>query len=512
MKLAKKSLNTAQIAIIMVVVTALAKVLGLVRELLLAHFYGAGVIIDSYSMAQDIPDTVFATVIQLVGTAFLPIYSRKAENNGKLEGDRFTSQVYNFLLMATAVMIVICILFPGFFVKLFAPGFSQEAVNLTKYYLRIAVFMLVGHVTITVFEPYLRYNDSYLLPVIFGFFQSVFVIAFTYISFLTKPELLIYGVPIGVILQGVVLVWFAMKSKGYKYTPSFKYSDSVKEVFVLAMPILFSSLAFRLNSFFDRMLASGFEAGSISALRYGHLLLGLISAFSYNLIATVAYPKFNKLVAQNDYDGLSKMSGESIDYSSLLTIPITLGCMLFTTPIVRLIFERGAFDASATAVTSSVFFWYALSLPFNGAILLIGYVFYSLQDIKPTVYCSIISVAVNAVLNFVLSYFIGVQGLALATTISAIVHMLTLIVWFLKRHPDIRLLSSFKNTIFITLGSIISVGAAYIVFKLLGDSILNFVISVIIAIVLYLVAIIAFRVITPNMVKETLNFRNKQKD
>lgn len=507
----KVSLNASQVAIAMVVVTAVAKILGLCRELMLAHFYGAGVVVDAYCMAQDIPDTVFATIIQLVGTAFLPIYSRKVENEGKLAGDRFTSQVYNFLLMAATIMIMFCMLFPGAFVKLFAPGFSQEATELTKYYLRIAVFMLFGHVTITIFEPYLRYHGSYLLPVFFGFFQSLFVILFTCVSFVTNQQLLIYGVPLGVIAQGVALIWFAKKNKEYNYIPSLQFGKSVKEVFVLAAPILVSSLAFRLNAFFDRMLASGFEAGSVSALRYGHLLLSLISAFSYSLIATVVYPKYNKLAATEDYEGLSRTSRQSIDYSSILTIPIMLGCMLFSLPIVRLIFERGAFDASATALTSSVFFWYALSLPFNGVVLLIGYLCYSLHDTKATALCSTLSVMLNIVLNFVLSHFMGTQGLALATAISAIAHVIVLVAIFKKKHPNIRQIFSVKNTLLILLASVISVGISYVIYTVLNSTMLSFIIAVIIAVILYTVCILAFKVVSPTIIKDILNFKKKQK-
>ena len=504
MKPQKKSLNAGQLAVLMVVLTALAKVLGLVRELLLANYYGAGAVVDAFCMAQDIPDTVFATVIQIVGTAFLPIYSRKVKDGGMLEADKFTSQVYNFLLMAAGIMIAVCMIFPGPLVKLFAPGFAEETVDLTKYYLRVAVFMLIGHVTITVFEPYLRYNGSYLLPVALGFLQSIFVIGFTYFSANTSPEFLIYGVPIGIVLQGLLLVFFAMKSKGYRYTPSFRYGESIKEVFVLALPILFSSLAFRLNSFFDRMLASNFEAGSVSALRYAHLILGLISAFSYSLIATVVYPKYNKLAAQKDYEGLGKFSGQTIDLTSVLTIPLMLGGMLFSTPVVRLIFERGEFNSAATSLTSSVFFWYAFSLPFNGLVLLIGYVFYSLQDIKPTVYASIASVFSNMVLNFVLSHFMGVQGLALATAVAAIVNTVLLIFFFRKKHPGIRLLSSFKNTGLILLSSVVAIGAAYALFLVLGDTVLNFLIAVVVAVVLYVALILLFKVVTPAMAKESL--------
>lgn len=509
--MSKKTLNAGQIAIIMVGFTALAKVLGLVRELLLAHFYGAGVVVDAFCMAQDIPDTVFATVIQLVGTAFLPIYSRKVEQDGTLAGNKFTSHVYNFLLAAAAVTIGLCVIFPGVFVKLFAPGFSAEAADLTKYFLRIAVFTLIGHVTIAVFEPYLRYNGSYLLPVLGGFFQSVFVILSTCLSVAIKPSLLIFGVPVGTILQSVVLLWFATKAKGYRYTPEIQYGESIKPVFALALPVLLSSLAFRLNTFLDRMLASGFDAGSISALRYGHLILSLISAFSYTLIATVVYPKYNKLAAQEDYDGLSKMSSQSINYASILTIPIAIGCMLFSAPIIRLIFERGAFDSSATAVTASVFFWYALSLPFNGMVSLTCYVFYALQDLKSPVYCSFFSVAVNAILNFLLSKFMGVQGLALATTTSAIVNLIALVLLFKKRHANIKLLSSFKDTIRILLVSILSVGVAYAIYKMIGDTLLNFIIAAAIAVVLYVGFVLVFKVVDPAIVKETLNIKNKQK-
>ena len=510
MKSEKKTLNGGQIAMAMIVLTAVSKILGFSRELLLANYYGAGTVIDAFSMAQDIPDTVFATVIQIVGTAFLPIFSRKAEQGDRLEADLFTSRVYNFLLSAAGVMIVLCILFPGFFLNLFAPGFSQEAYDLSKFYLRIATFMLIGHVTIVIFEPYLRYKGSYLAPVILGFFQSIFVIGFTVLSAKTMPQYLIFGVPLGVIMQGMMLIYYARKKAGYHYTPSFRYGNSVREVFALSLPILISSLAVRLNAFFDRMLASGFEAGSISALRYGHLVVNLISAFSYSIVGTIVYPNFNKLAAQEKYEELGKAAHDGNHYCFMLTLPLAIGGMIFSNQIISLIYERGAFDGAATALTAAVFFWYALGIPFHGVSSIVAYVFYALKDIKTTVYCSLLSVAVNAVLNFVLSYLMGVEGLALATTIAAAVHMVVLLICFKRKHGNIRLFESMKPMALTLVSAIVSVSCAYLFFMMIGNSLLHFILAVVVAVVLYLVMMLLLGVVSVSMVKDMISLKKNK--
>ena len=152
-------------------------------------------------MAQTVPDTLFAPIIQFIGTAFLPLYSRQ-ESEGLEAGNAYVNKSYNFLLLFSSFMVVFCVVFSRQLVALFAPGFENSTVNLTSFYLRLSCFLLLGNAGITVFEPFLRYKGSYIAPALFGLAQSFVLILFTAISLVTCKDYIIIGVVIGYTIRG----------------------------------------------------------------------------------------------------------------------------------------------------------------------------------------------------------------------------------------------------------------------------------------------------------------------
>ena len=226
-------------------------------------------------------------------------------------------------------------------------------------------------------------------------------------------------------------------------------------------------------------------------MNYGHLIFEILGLFSYSVISTIIYPQITQAVAAGKSREAGQLTQTDQNLSALLTIPLALGAFVFHRELISLIYERGMFDAAASLETASIFRWYTLSLPFQGFALLVCQCFYAHKDTVSTVICSMISVLVNVVLNLTLSRVWQAQGLAIATTISAIVQA-ALLYWFMKRklrRMEIQL--SRKKLLMITVFSAISVAAARGVYLWLYHSLgwmslLCLVISVLIAVILYL--------------------------
>lgn len=188
----------------------------------------------------------------------------------------------------------------------------------------------------------------------------------------------------------------------------------------MALPIMIGVSVNQINVLVDRTLASSIAVGGISALNYANRLNGFVQGMFVTNISTVMYPMISKMAAQSNLDGLKKSVSEAINLINLFVIPATVGAMIFAEPVVRLLFGRGAFDPEAISMTSAALFYYSIGMVGFGLRQILSRAFYSLQDTKTPMINAAIAMGLNIILNFILSKYMGIGGLALATSISAI--------------------------------------------------------------------------------------------
>ena len=247
--------------------------------------------------------------------------------------------------------------------------------------------------------------------------------------------------------------------------------DAVKEAMLLALPVFLGGSVAQINTFVDRMLASGLPEGSVSVLTYGNEIINSIVMLTVTILVTIIYPKLNQAFAQGDRLQVGTLTERGITVLALLAVPISMGAMLYAQPVIRIVYEHGAFTAEDTRRTAAAFFCYAIGLTFLAVNQLITKVFYSLHDTKTAVYCSVASVVCNIVLNLILVRSMAHAGLALATSIAQTINALLLYYTFKRKYPDIKLLSSKRKLVRIVLFSTISVAISYLCFVLLSDKI-----------------------------------------
>ncbi len=477
----KTKLTTAQTALLMAVLTMGSKLLGFVREIVMANYYGAGMVTDAFVMAQNIPNYLIAAIITAVGTAYMPCFSRKCVKEGLQAGDAFTSNLLNFQIIVACTLIAIGELTAPLLVRFFAPGFSEQTASLTTFYLRAAFFVALFNIFISIFGSYLQYKGIFLSPLFFGYAQNIFIILFIVLSIRISYKILIFGVIAGYAVRGLAYLLLSLKS-GYRYTPDFRFGPLVKEVTVLAIPVFIGGWVNQINAFIDKMLASGLAEGSVSALNYGFLAIGVITAISVTIITTIVYPRFNRAIAAEEYDTVSGLSESAINLAALITIPFTFGAMAFSQEVIRVLFERGAFDVAATALTARAFRFYAVMLFFGGVCQILTFLYYSMKDMAAGVICSFIAVAVNIGLNLLLVGPMGVAGLALATGVAQAVNAVLLLLLFRRRHPKVTPLRSVRKVLLIACFSLVSVLSARLLYVLLARTALSTMIYLLLAV------------------------------
>ena len=465
----ERRLTTAQTAALMAILTMGTKLLGFVREMFLAAFYGAGEVTDAYNMAQNIPNILLAGLVSAAGVAFMPIFSKKVSESGEKEGNLFTSRLLNALILILLCAIALGALFARPLVSVFAPGYSSTQASLTVWYLRFAFFSVLFTAFVYIFEAYLQYKNVFFPQIVLGYVQSVAVIVFIVLSSRTDVRTLIFGVVLGFALRGFGC-WAIAGRKGFSYTPDFHMGGAVREAILLALPIFLGGSVAQINTFVDRVLASGLREGSVSVLTYSNEIINAIVMLTVTILVTIIYPRLNQAFAAGDRVSIGTLTERGINVLALLAVPLSMGAMVYAQPVIRLVYERGEFTAENTAMTASAFFCYAIGLTFLAVNQLITKVFYSLHDTKTAVYCSVTSVACNIVLNLILVRHLAHAGLALATSVAQIVNALLLYYTFKRKYPDITLLRSKRKLARIVLFSAVAVGISYLCYTLLSDT------------------------------------------
>jgi putative peptidoglycan lipid II flippase len=325
-------------------------------------------------------------------------------------------------------MVAIVLMFTQPIVKIFASGFSGETLELAIRFTRISVFGIYFTSVINIFASYLQIHENYIIPALLGFPMNLVVIVSLFISTKTNIYVIAIGNVLATASQLLLLIPFVRKT-GYRYRPVLDLKDEyIRTMVIIALPVIAGQSVNQINVLVDRTLASGIAVGGISALNYANRLNGFVQGLFVASISTVLYPMISKMAAENNIRGLKSSISEAISIINLLVIPATIGAMIFSKEIVTLLFGRGAFTPEAIDMTGGALFYYSMGMIAFGLRDILSRAFYALQDTKTPMINATIAVVINIILNIVLSKYLGIGGLALATSIAAIVGTLLLFI------------------------------------------------------------------------------------
>lgn len=503
--------TAARTAVLMVILTLVSKGFGFVREIVMANFFGTTYITDAYVMAIAIPGIIFGGIFVAVATAYMPLFSKITEIKGEEEGNRFSSEVINLLLIVSILAAVIGLSFSDQMVNIFARGFTGETAKLTSFFTKITFCYIIFTSTAGLLEAYLQYKGIFLIQIILGYIQNIIVIVVMVISAFTSHYYLTVGWLLAYATKAVILMTIARK-KGLKYTPSFKVNKTVKQIINIAFPVFVASGIIQINTFIDKTMASSLPEGSVSALNYGMILIGLITGLTISILTTILYPKLNQANSLQDYDRFGDMIATGMTLIAIVALPCTLGAIVYSQQIVQIVYERGAFGPAATAMTASAFFYYSIGLLFMSLNELIIRAYYSMHDMKTPMIFAGIGVIINLVLNLILVRFMAHSGLALATSIAYMANTVMLFAGMRKKYPHIKLLDSKVKILKIALSAVASIGISYLVYYSIAMILVDVVymriiqlgFAVVVAGIVYLVMLVALKIDEIKMLNQIL--------
>jgi len=401
------------------IITLVSRLMGFVREMFIAATFGAAMITDAYRMAALIPTILFSAIAAALGVTLIPVLSEYVHGKSTAATNRFINNTLNICLAVSALVMIAGIVASEQLVGLVAPGFSDEAANLTVRLIRIMFPMVLFNVVAVIATGYLQTYNRFFIPALSGLMFNLVIITQLSLFGGLGVEGLAAATIIGMVAQGLVQIPFMFKT-GYRYELTMDLRcEGLKKVFVLMLPVLMGTAISQVNVTVNQIIASGLPEGSISALDFGNRINGMVNSLFGLSIATVLYPSMARMAFGNQIEKLKKMVSTGIRVVSFIIMPMMVGIMILSVPIVKLLFERGAFDARATAMTSQALFYYALAIVPIGISGVLSRAFFSLQDTKTPVVVGLLSVSLNIVMNLIIVRYMGHAGLALSTSISS---------------------------------------------------------------------------------------------
>ncbi|WP_042353818.1 murein biosynthesis integral membrane protein MurJ [Bacillus rubiinfantis] len=416
--------------------TFISKILGFIRDIVLSFFYGASAISDIYLISLTIPTVILAMIGKGVSTGFIPMYSRIESEEGIDSANLYTNNLLNFVLLLCCLIFTVGWLFTEEIVKIFASGFTGNTLDVAINFTRISLFGIFFTGIIYVFTAFLQSKEVFLIPAIMGIPANIIAVGSFFLAAQTNNYVLATGSVIAAASQFFLLAWYAYK-KNYRYKPRLDLHEAnLKKMIIIALPAIIGSSIAQINILVDRTIASYITVGGISALNYANTIYLVVLGVIASSITTVLYPKISRMAVVNNFAEMKKYLAQGIRLIMLLVLPATVGYMLFSQPIVELLFGRGEFDESAITMTASALFYYSIGLVSLSLREMLSNVFYSLQDTKTPMVNATIALVFNIILNFILSSYMGIGGLALATSISMVICSVLLLIQLRKRIGD----------------------------------------------------------------------------
>jgi putative peptidoglycan lipid II flippase len=490
---------------VIMIVSLISRFLGFARDMLIAKNFGAGVYTDAYNIAVSIPETIFTLVGLAISTAFLPMLSKVRAEKGQDEMYEFANNIINILFIISLCLFIITSVFSKEIVHILGP--SEETALIAIKLLRITLLNILFLSVNACFTALLQVNEDFVIPSILGLFFNLPMIL--YLLLFRNYD--IAGLTIANVIGNFFRVAVQVPSlitHEYKYKLFIDLKDErLKTIMILILPVIVGAGANSLNMAVDQYIALKLPDGSVSALNYAQKLIIFINAIITTSVTSVAYPIMANMRSKGDTVGFLNTLKKSILYLAILLIPITVGVIIFSKDIITVVYARGEFTEYAIHITTLSLLGYGAGIFFTGIRDILNSTLFSSGKTKVTAINGSIGVVINIVFSIILSKYIGIMGIALASVIAMIVTSILLFISIIKLEKGFKTTDIFKKISIITINSIV-MGAVLLTllvyFKNKVNSIILLLIGTTIGMAIYLSLCYLFKIEEMIEIKELI--------
>ena len=421
------------------VMTFFSRIVGFLRDMILAQMFGAGAGIDAFLIAFKIPNFLRRLFAEgAFSQAFVPVLSEYRATRPKDDVKVLVNKVFGSLSVVLLFISVLGVLGAPWFVRIFAPGFQQGDVRfgLATHLLQIT-FPYIFFISLTAFasgvqNAHRQFAAPAITPVLLN--VSLMGAAILWSPYFQQPvEALAWGVLIAGVVQLLFQLPFMAKLSLFP-SPRWDWQDpGVKRVIALMIPALIGASVMQINLLVDTIFASFLPVGSLTWLYYSDRLLEFPIGIFGVALATVVLPHMSEKFAQKSEQGFSSSLDWALRLILFIGVPATLGLVLLAEPMISTLFQYGRFTYHDAVMASRSLIALSLGLTFFLAIKILVSAFYARQNTRLPVKVAIFSMAINVIFNFILIGPLAHAGLALASSISSAANVIILLIILLRQ-------------------------------------------------------------------------------
>jgi putative peptidoglycan lipid II flippase len=488
------------------VATSFSRVAGLVREVVAAYYFGVSGAMSAFTIAFQVPNLVRSLFADAaIQAAFVPVFTEDLERGNKHEAFRLASTLIYLVTLVLTVLTALFVLIAPVLMPLFVGSNVPQGLTVTLSQILFPILVMLGTtgMVVGILNSYNRFGAFAISP----FFWNVAIIAVLVAMrplFHGEDKIYAYaiGVLVGTAIQLAIPAW-DLRNTPFRLLRVFDWrSLDVRRVLLLMLPVTISlgliNFNLLINSIFGSLVSAHAPAEIDKAFRIYMLPQGIFSV----AVTTVLFPTLARLAARREFEDLRATMANGMRQIVLLLVPAAAAILVLSVPMIRLVYQRGAFDAGDTDVVATALFWFAFSLPLNGLFLLLTRTFFSLQ--RPWVPTAIsgINLAITALAALALYSPFGVGGIVAATVIATAVSVLAQTIVLRRQLGRLELGRLTWTSIRVTIAAAALAAASYAVWyaldqalgRGLGGQLVSLSAGLIAGAVVYGVAITALRI------------------
>jgi len=467
------SLTIGGAAMIIAIAGVVSRILGFLRDRILASHFGAGDILDAYYAAFRIPDLIYSfLVLGALSAAFIPVFTEMLAKKNEDDAWKLASGTLEFLTVSLGILALFCVIFAPWLTGLLAPGFSGEkhelAVHLTRIMLLSPLFLGVSAVFGGVLISFKRFAAYSFAPVFYNI--GIILGAVVFVPFI-GPSGLAWGVVTGSFFH-MLVQYPSLLQSGFRFRFSsgrFLGHSGVRKVIRLMVPRSLGMAVNQISLFVMTIFASLLASGSLSAFTLANNIQSVPLGLFGVAFSLAAFPSLSLAIAEGNNRRFFRIIAETSRRILFFVVPLSVIMIVFRAQFVRVILGAGAFDWEDTILTFEILKWLAVSLFAQSLIPLFARAFFALQDTKTPLFIALGSEALHIVLIPLLLPYYAAEGLAMAFSAGTIMNAVLLYVYLRHRSPaweDSLLLSPMLKIAFASLLAGIVAQASKSVFAL----------------------------------------------
>jgi putative peptidoglycan lipid II flippase len=403
--------------------TIISRLLGYLRDILIAVFLGTGALADVFFVAFRIPNTFRRLFSEgTFNAAFVPSYSSEMDK-GKKQSNKFANNIFNLLFLGLFFLVLIVQIFMPVFVAIIAPGFVENVdkmeitINLTRITFPFLFFISLASFFSAILNSHNKFAAASAAPIIL----NLILIGILFFSKSLGDELvyyLSYGVSLAGILQLLFLYKFVNKFYYLKFDFKIKIDNKVKTFFKKLLPSIFSSGVTQINILVGTIIAS-FQTSAVSYLYYADRIYQINLAIAGIAIGVVVLPQLSKHIQSKKKDKILSIQNKALELSLFLSLPASIGLIIGSQSIISALFGYGSFDEVAVQNSAKALYYFAYGLPAFSLIKIFSNFFFANHNTKTPFYISLASVILNIFISIYYFNEIGFIIIPIATTISS---------------------------------------------------------------------------------------------